>query len=115
MYAAMRFIPLYENEAVVVQNAHLVRGVGEAGKSIQSRLKLTWSLLVPLLVSGIRRAQAAAIAMDSRGFGAYNHRTILHKAEVSRATKVFVWAHIAVSLVAFYYYVILGHGSHYIG
>jgi energy-coupling factor transport system permease protein len=115
MYAALRFIPLYENEAQVVQNAHLVRGVGEAGKSLVSRLKMTWSLMVPLLVSGIRRAQAAAIAMDSRGFGAYSQRTILHPAHVSRATKVFVWAHVALGAVAFYYYVILGHGTHYIG
>jgi len=74
-YAALRFIPIYEYEAQVIMNAHQIRGVGEEGKSIGSKFRLYRSLLVPLLVSGIRRAQAASIAMDSRAFGAYDKWT----------------------------------------
>jgi energy-coupling factor transport system permease protein len=110
MYAALRFVPLFENEFQVITNAHLIRGVGETGHDARSRLKLARSIVVPLLVSGIRRARAAAIAMDSRGFGALNGRTILHPAKVSRATIAFVLAHLAIGAVAFYYYVLLGHG-----
>jgi len=115
MYATLRFIPLYENEAQVVLNAHQIRGVGETGKSLRSRIRLTWSMMVPLLVSGIRRAQAAAIAMDSRGFGAYETRTILHGIQVSRSDKMFVLVHNVVGAIAFYYYIILGYGAYYIG
>jgi len=114
-YAALRFIPIYENEAQVILNAHQIRGVGEEGKSIGSKFRLYRSLLVPLLVSGIRRAQAAAIAMDSRGFGAYANRTLIHKVKVSRSTIVFVLIHIAIGAAAFYYYIILGRGTHFLG
>ena len=114
-YAALRFIPIYEYEAQVILNAHQIRGVGEEGKSLGSRFKLYRSLLVPLLVSGIRRAQAASIAMDSRAFGAYDKRTILEKAQVSRSTIVFVLIHIAIGVAAFYYYIILGHGTQFLG
>jgi energy-coupling factor transporter transmembrane protein EcfT len=89
-YAVLRFIPLYENEAQVIINAHQIRGVGETGKSLGSRVKLYRSLLVPLLVSGIRRAQAASIAMDSRGFGAFARRTTIREVGVSRSTVAFV-------------------------
>lgn len=114
-YAALRFIPIYEYEAQVILNAHQIRGVGEEGKSLGSKFRLYRSLLVPLLVSGIRRAQAAAIAMDSRAFGAYDKRTILEKARVSRSTIVFVLIHIAIGVAAFYYYIILGHGTQFLG
>ena len=114
-YAALRFIPIYENEAQVIINAHQIRGVGETGKSLRSKARLYRSLLVPLLVSGIRRAQAASIAMDSRGFGAYAKRTIIHEVKVSRSTMVFVLVHIAIGAVAFYYYIILGQGIQFLG
>ncbi len=115
MFAALRFIPLYENEARIITNAHSIRGVGEMGKSLRSRIKLTWSLIIPLLVSGIRRARIAAVAMDSRAFGAYDRRTDLHLAQVARSDVVFVLIHVAAAAIAFYYYLILGHGSQYIG
>ena len=114
-YATLRFIPLYENEAQVIINAHQIRGVGETGKSIASKFKLYRSLLVPLLVSGIRRAQASAIAMDSRAFGAYEQRTALEDMKLSRAEIAFVLAHVVALVAAFYYFIILGHGSQYFG
>jgi energy-coupling factor transport system permease protein len=114
-YAAMRFIPIYENEAQLIINAHQIRGVGEVGKGFLSKMRLYRSMLIPLLVSGIRRAQAASIAMDSRGFGAYEKRTVLKEVKVSTLTKVFVLIHIAVAGAAFYYFIILGHGTQFLG
>jgi energy-coupling factor transport system permease protein len=114
-YAVLRFIPLYENEMQVMSNAHLIRGVGETGKGLLSKVRLYWSLLVPLLVSGIRRAQALSIAMDSRGFGAFDRRTILREVTVDRATVLFVLLHIAIAAAAFYFFVIAGYGSSHIG
>ncbi|MEW5815897.1 MAG: energy-coupling factor transporter transmembrane component T [Spirochaetota bacterium] len=114
-YNTLKLIPLYENESMVIQNAHKIRGVGDEGKGFKSRMKLYWSLLIPLLVSGIRRAQASAIAMDSRGFGAYSKRTIIHAIIVSRSTKIFTFVHAAICVVLFVYFVILGHGIVHIG
>ena len=115
VYAAMRFIPLYENEARVISNAHQIRGVGETGKGLLSKLRLYRSILIPLLVSGIRRAQRTSIAMDSRAFGAHDVRTMIREANVSLVTKIFVLGHGVAAVVAFYYYIVLGHGAHFIG
>lgn len=110
-YAALRFIPLYDSEVRTIKQAHQIRGVGEDGNRIMPKLRLYRSLLVPLLVSGIRRAQATSIAMDSRAFGAYDRRTVLRQAEVSHQTKAFVLAHVPAAAAAFYYFVMLGHGA----
>jgi energy-coupling factor transport system permease protein len=114
-YATLRFIPIYQNEAQVIINAHMIRGVGETSKSIKSQFKLYRSLLVPLLVSGIRRAQAAAIAMDSRAFGAYDTRTTIEDVRVTKADLAFVAVHVLVCVAAFWYFVVLGRGIQYFG
>lgn len=109
-YAALRFIPLYDSEVRTIKQAHQIRGVGEDGRGVVTKLRLYRSLLVPLLVSGIRRAQATSIAMDSRAFGAYGRRTVVRKAEVSHDAKAFVLAHVPAAAAAFYYFVMLGNG-----
>lgn len=114
-YAVLRFIPLYQNEFQVMTSAHQIRGVGETGKGVLSKAKLYQSLLVPLLVSGIRRAQALSIAMDSRAFGAYDQRTTLRDVKVRRSTVVFVLVQIAFGVAAFIYLIVLGHGSQHLG
>ncbi len=114
-YATLRFIPLYENETEIMMNAHQVRGVGKTGKGFISKLMLYKSIIIPLLVSGIRRAQVASIAMDSRGFGAYKSRTFLHKVSVKKSTKWFVIFHILLLLVTIYYSIMLGYGTHFLG
>lgn len=114
MYAALRFIPLYENEAQVIMNAHQIRGVGGTRGPLE-RLKLVISLTVPLLVSGIRRARAAAIAMDSRGFGAYDRRTNLRVVRVPPSSIAFFGAHVVLAAAAFVYYVVLQRGTGYLG
>jgi energy-coupling factor transport system permease protein len=114
-YAVLRFMPLYENEFQVMTSAHQIRGVGETGKGLLSKFKLYRSLLVPLLVSGIRRAQALSIAMDSRGFGAFPQRTTLRDVTVSRSTVVFVLIHIVIGIAAFCYFILLGYGSQHLG
>ena len=114
-YAVLRFIPVYENEAQIIINAHQIRGVGETGKNLWSKAKLYRSLLVPLLVSGIRRAQAASIAMDSRGFGAFAKRTTIREIKVSKSTVAFVLVHVAIGIAAFYYYILQGHGTQHLG
>jgi len=106
LYAALRFIPVLENEAQVLANAHRVRGVGAGYRAGWSgwaaRLRLTASLVVPLLVSGRRRARLMALAMDSRAFGAAPTRTVLHPAVVTRATRLWVLAQVVVTAAVYY-------------
>jgi len=73
-YAALRYIPVFENEAANIMNAHAVRG-GGLDEGWLSKLKLFSRLTVPLLISGLRKAKNAAIAMEGRAFGAFANRT----------------------------------------
>jgi len=89
-YAALRFVPLVYEEYKNITNAHLVRGVGFSKIGFISRLSLLKSSIIPLLITGIRRAQEVSIAMDSRAFGAYKERTIVDEIKVRSLDKVFI-------------------------
>jgi len=115
VYAGLRFMPLFQDEAQIISNAHQVRGVSDADTGLFARLRLNASLVVPLLVSGIRRARAAAIAMDSRAFGAYDRRTVLHPQRLRRRDLAFLLGHVVLAAALFYYFVILGQGRLFIG
>ncbi|MCK4377401.1 MAG: energy-coupling factor transporter transmembrane protein EcfT [Actinomycetia bacterium] len=90
LYTALRFIPLIYEEYKNITNAHLVRGVGFSKIGLHSKISLFKSSIVPLIISGIRRAQEVSIAMDSRGFGAYKKRTVVDKIKVRNLDIVFV-------------------------
>lgn len=89
-YAALRFVPLVYEEYKNITNAHLVRGVGFSKIGFISRLSLLKSSIIPLLITGIRRAQEVSIAMDSRAFGAFKKRTIVDEIKVRISDKIFV-------------------------
>jgi energy-coupling factor transport system permease protein len=74
-YASLRYIPVFENEARNILNAHAVRGAG-LDEGLLARFRLVRRLTVPLLVSGLRRAKGSAIAMEGRAFGVYPTKTI---------------------------------------
>lgn len=85
-FVALGFVPLIEHEARVIHEAHLVRGVPEVSGRIES-----WKrYLVPLLAFAIRRAEAVAVAMDSRAFGALPHRTVVDEFRWTARGLVFV-------------------------
>ncbi len=73
VFVALRFVPVLENEALVIREAQAVRGVRE----VSGRIEAAKRYVLPLLVSGIRRAEHMAIAMDSRAFGAFPQRTYI--------------------------------------
>jgi energy-coupling factor transport system permease protein len=73
VFVALRFLPLMANEFTVIKEAHAVRGVAQVSGRFESYKRYT----VPLLGSGIRKAEIVAMAMDSRAFGALPYRTYL--------------------------------------
>lgn len=110
-YAALRFMPLLQNEARTVLNAHAVRGAAEKKKSLLSRIAPVRRLATPLLVNGLRRVRITAIAMDSRAFGAYPTRTNILELSRSTPSLVYLAVHIMVFVGLFIWKVILGHGT----
>ncbi|MBA7700861.1 Energy-coupling factor transporter transmembrane protein EcfT [subsurface metagenome] len=105
LFAALRFIPLVYEEHKNITNAHLIRGVGFSRIGLYSKLNLLKSSIVPLLISGIRRAQEVSIAMDSRGFGAHKERTIIDEIKVRTLDKIFIF--ITLLLMIFYIFFLM--------
>ncbi|MCC6443214.1 MAG: energy-coupling factor transporter transmembrane protein EcfT [Armatimonadetes bacterium] len=73
-----RTIPLLQEEYDTIRAAHRVRGVRE-GKGIAGSAQRMRRYAIPLLAGAVRRAERAALAMESRAFGAYEERTYLRQ------------------------------------
>jgi len=77
---AINLIPLFREEGRAIMDAQKLRGCRSFEKGrFFSKLKAYPSLVVPLVLGAMRRAQAASVAMDSRAFGAFKTRTWLEK------------------------------------
>ena len=77
---ALNLVPVFEEEARNIMDAQKLRGMKafEEG-SFLDKAKAYPFLAMPLVLSAMRRAQLAGIAMDARAFGAYTSRTwLLH-------------------------------------
>lgn len=66
---ALRFIPVTAEEFNRVYNAQISRGASFDTGSLWMRLRAWQTVLIPLFVGLFRRADALAIAMDSRCYG----------------------------------------------
>jgi energy-coupling factor transport system permease protein len=90
LFTAIRFMPLMEYEAQTIRNAQYVRGIVPKKKGLRNFLKQAGNLLIPLVASGMRRAEQSSIAMDVRAFGMYPTRTYVRDLHTSRIDWVFV-------------------------
>jgi energy-coupling factor transport system permease protein len=74
VFLALRFLPLVQQEVDAVRSAHAIRG--RASKSsIGHRIKLWQRYMFTVLVNGLRKAEAAAAALECRAFGSSPTRT----------------------------------------
>lgn len=89
LFAGFRFLPLLQSELEIIRQAHRMRGVGRR-RGWRGRWEEAQRLLVPLFAVVIRRAMHIGIAMESRGFGAYDRRTYLHETRVTKKDMVFL-------------------------
>lgn len=75
MSLALRFIPILLDEANRIINAQSARGADFEEGNLWKRMKAMVSILVPLLVSSVRRAYDLAMAMESRCYHGGTGRT----------------------------------------
>jgi len=75
LVTALRMIPLFEQEALIVYRAQRVRGVTYQLKGLRDLLKSVNSLLLPMLVSAMSKVDALSISMEGRCYGKYPTRT----------------------------------------
>jgi energy-coupling factor transport system permease protein len=98
VFVALRFVPLLENEAAVIREAQSVRGVEE----VSGRIEALKRYVLPLLLSGIRKSENTAVAMDSRGFGAYPTRSYIKEFRWTLSGFIFLLSFALVGAVLIY-------------
>jgi energy-coupling factor transport system permease protein len=81
--AAFRLFPLFSREWDVLGLARRARGI-EADRTYVDRVRAFPGRALGLLVAAIRRATRLALAMDARGFGSRDCRTIARPRALAR-------------------------------
>lgn len=79
--AAFRLFPLFSREWDVLGLARRARGI-EADRSFVDRVRAFPGRALGLLIAAIRRATRLALAMDARGFGSRDCRTLARPREL---------------------------------
>ena len=74
LFIALRFIPILYEEFVIIKNAQQIRGVRFTGTLI-NRIKKTTTIILPVFVAAINRADQLALALEVRGYDSKNVRT----------------------------------------
>ncbi|HEY8552720.1 MAG TPA: ATP-binding cassette domain-containing protein, partial [Thermaerobacter sp.] len=73
LLAALRFVPLFQDELARVRKAYRVRGL--TGRGLRGRLEAAYRYSLALLVHAVRAAEAVAVALQARGFDGSRKRT----------------------------------------
>ncbi len=87
---ALRFIPTLADEADKIQKAQSSRGANYDTGSFMQRVKGLVTILIPLFVSAIKRAEELATAMESRCYRGGEGRTKLNQLKMGRKDIVFL-------------------------
>ncbi|MEP7133641.1 MAG: energy-coupling factor transporter transmembrane component T [Chloroflexota bacterium] len=74
IFLALRFLPIVQQEVDAVKAAHAIRGRASYSP-IRHRFRLWQRYMFTVIVNGLRKAENTALAIESRGFGAYPDRT----------------------------------------
>lgn len=86
-FIALRIIPMIEEEARCINEAHKVRGYGER-TGLKNRIENIKRFTVPLLVRSLRDASTTTHSMESRGFGAHPKRNYVDEVKMSTSGKI---------------------------
>lgn len=86
---AFNFVPMLHQDLELIDEAHRVRGISDK-KGLRSQFDRMKRYALPLFATAIRRAERAAIAMDSRAFGAYKTRTFYKEIKVTNHDRYFL-------------------------
>src|SRR3954468_8801807 len=82
---AIKFVPIFIAEMERLSRAYTARGVPFAGGAALPRARRLGRLLVPIVISGFRRADLLTTAMDTRCYQGGRNRTKLRQLHASSA------------------------------
>ena len=103
---AVRFVPVLAEEAQTIMDAQKARGLELEKGNFMKRIRNYVPVLIPLIVSAIRRSLELAEAMESRAWGATKKRTNLYVLKLRKGDfglLVIIVALLAVAVYAFFY------------
>jgi energy-coupling factor transport system permease protein len=75
---ATRYVPTLAQEAQMIIDAQMARGLELQKGNVVKQMRNYIPILIPLIVSSIRRAMSIAESLESRAFGSTKKRTYLH-------------------------------------
>lgn len=99
---AVRFVPVLANEAQIIIDAQRSRGLELEKGSFLKRIRKYIPILIPLIVGAIRRSLELAEAMESRAFGAKEHRTNLYILKIKNADYIAIISSLVTIAIAIY-------------
>jgi len=99
---AVRLVPTMAVDAQTVVDAQRSRGLELDKGNLMKRVKNYVPILIPLIISAIRRSVELAEALESRAFGATEHRTAIVTLKMHLADYVTIFGTILGLAVAVY-------------
>ncbi len=102
LFIAIRFIPILYEEFTAIKNAQLIRGVDFSGK-LMTRLKKTTSIIIPVFVAAIQRADDLALAIQARGYRGGASRTFYSCSKFGNNELIFSLVTSSLILIIFYF------------
>ncbi|HEX9036293.1 MAG TPA: energy-coupling factor transporter transmembrane component T [Ktedonobacterales bacterium] len=79
MVVALKFVPIFFSELERLIKARAARGVAIDTGNVARRALNTAPVLIPLILGGLRRAEALTVALEARGYNGGRGRTKLRK------------------------------------
>ncbi len=101
---AVRFVPVLAEEAQTIMDAQKARGLELEKGNILKRIRNYVPVLIPLIVSAIRRSLELAEAMESRGWGACKRRTNLYALKLHKGDAALLVITAVIIAVAVYFF-----------
>ncbi|HVP26332.1 MAG TPA: energy-coupling factor transporter transmembrane component T [Candidatus Bathyarchaeia archaeon] len=99
---AVRFVPVLAEEAQTIMDAQKARGLELERGNFLKRIRNYIPILIPLIVSAIRRSLELAEAMESRAWGATKNRTNLYVLKMHKGDFALIAITITVLAAAIY-------------
>jgi len=99
---AVRFVPVLAEEAQTIMDAQKARGLELERGNFMKRVRNYIPILIPLIVSAIRRSLELAEAMESRAWGAAKKRTNLYVLRLRRGDLVLIIISVILLATAIY-------------
>ncbi len=99
---AVRFVPVLAEEAQTIMDAQKARGLELERGNFIKRIRNYIPILIPLIVSAIRRSLELAEAMESRAWGATEKRTNLYVLRLKKPDYVLALISVLVLALAIY-------------